>query len=312
MQPPEAYHSARIPTVGKDTTEELWAVTSIHDWLHRRERLIRSLVLFDRVLTPNPSIWKGMVSNEEFDRLCTDVDYLVREGDGAVRVFPISSPRFEQWQRKYYGDYYEPQPLRRDPMPSCRIRLYLTLHANRVKPAGVSACRAIPVHLLNTVLRDQRDRRGTTAASSFLKLLSEEIPVPPRDIGLQEIVELRRSPRFKNSAARFRRWQQEVLPEIIAEKDGRVARLAVSDFKRWTEEYRECLREEFGNRMFGSVLTFIGVGSGLVQLGQEVSIALLSAGVTAALQNLKRPIWKEVAKEDCAIAAIVYEAAKHL
>src|SRR5690349_9566976 len=260
-------------------SDEYWATFSIYD--HRRNDLYRnSLILFDRVVIPVPTEKVGNLETEEIDRLAADVEYLERE-EAAIR-FDWDPNEFSEWQKKTIT--YEAvdsealaKILVKDPPFATRLQLsqkYTNLIPG-LMPEGVDSITAVPVYgtkeRYEAVAKDLQ-----TAERAIFEIIFSQLPMPASDTPLEDIIRLRHRPQFKNSLYQLRKWQTEIVQDLLQHNDEQVIRAASQDLERWTKQYDDAITEANFKKVKTGLISLLAIGAALAP-GTASLIARLAA-----------------------------------
>ena len=304
--------------------DEHWATFSIYD--HRRPLYRQALLLYDRAMIPIPTRAVGDLSEEEIDALSADVAFL--EEHGAARRFDWNPDEFDEFSRttlfKATGqalsivlDHDEQrtnlhtQPERNRDL-QYDTRLHLISRAQDLKPEGVESVTPVPVYGSRERYQATEAEFGADYWSTLTLEIARKIEVPTRDVPLEDIIQLRESPAFRNSLDEFRHWQDVVLTDAMRtvaqgrrEQD---IREALDQFDQWLAQYREIVRQHNVNKVENVVTLAFGVGVDLATGDWLIGILTSLPQLYRSSRAVVRPYWKEVAEKACVPAGVVYEA----
>jgi hypothetical protein len=287
---------------------EYWATLSIYD--HRTPRYRQALMLFDKAVIPIATEPFGELTKEELERLDLDLEYLQREG-AAVR-FDWNPIEFQEWQQSVAGEAVAAF-LNKDKQLDTRLQLQWAVDQGHVMlgdlPAGLVT--AIPVYgthrAFEAVCPEDEDR-------VTFEILIANLPHPADDTPLEDIIRLREKESFRKSMEGLRRWQTDVVAELVAESAaGKLRELrirqAAGTLERWLSDYEEALAGAKFRKVRMGVVSALGVGAALTPGVQSLVPALAAAApaVFSARTLFRRP-WRDVANAECMPAGVVYEA----
>src|SRR6266487_6062 len=296
-------------------SDEYWATFSIYD--HRRNDLYRnSLILFDRVVIPVPTERVGSLEAEEIETLTSEVEYLEREG--AAVKFDWDPREFNEWQKKTIdNEAVDSEALAKvlvkDPPYATRLQLsqgYNNLISNLL-PQGVESVTAVPVY--GTRERYEAVTRELYSAErSIFEIVFSQLPMPTSDTSLEDIVRLRHSHQFQDSLYQLRKWQTEILHDLLQQNnDARVTRAAARDLERWVKQYDEAITEANIKKVQTGVISRLAIGASLATgAGPLIASLAAIAPPLISFRELIKPSWKEVSDKECAPAGVIYAASQ--
>lgn len=294
--------------------DEYWATFSIFD--HRGPLYRKALVFFDRVIMPVPTVPLKDLEWQEIEALTADANYLQRE-DAAIR-FDWSPDEFFAWrdgsatQESLHGEALA-RVLVNDPPYATRLQLsekYKNI-AKEMLPAGVGSVTAVPVYS-STERYEAAATDLYTAERKAVEVILKRVPVPADDTPLENIIGLRRDPQFQDSMARMRKWQGQVVNNVLLKGSERATRDADAELEHWIDQYKKAMTRAEIKKVATAVLSLIAVGTTLAAAaGPAISLAAKIASPLWALREISKPCWKEVADKECAPAGVIYTA-QHL
>jgi hypothetical protein len=298
--------------------DEYWATFSIYD--HRRRGLyLKSLILFDRVVIPIPIKPIGDLKQAEIERLDQDVDILEKAKAG-VR-FKWDSSQFNEMQRKTIHNAVAVDgelltiAFNNDKLFATRFIISEALRnsASQLIPADVSSVQAVPVY--GTRNRLKALPRDILTYNNVFELVLNKLPMPAENANIKDILKLREKPEFRNSMVQLRKWQMERFGELLNENNSaqrdRLARAAVNDLERWTNQYREAIQKANFDKVEVSMITLLSIGALLIPGSDPlIKTILLAAPKLFDIRKLAKPSWKEVEDKECAPAGVIYAASR--
>jgi hypothetical protein len=287
---------------------EYWGTLSIYD--HRTPRYRQALMLFDKAVIPIPTEPFGELTRVELERLELDLDYLQREG-AAVR-FDWNPTEFQEWQQSVAGEAVATY-LNKDKQLDTRLQLQWAVDHGHVtladQPAGLVT--AIPVYgthrAFEAVCPEDEDR-------VTFEIVIANLSHPADDTPLEDIIRLRQQESFQRSMDGLRRWQTEVVSELVSESAiGKLRELrirqAAGTLERWLIDYEAALSDAKFRKVRIGVVSALGVGAALIPGVQPLVPALAAAAPAAfSFRTLFRRPWRDVAATECMPAGVIYEA----
>jgi hypothetical protein len=288
-------------------SHEYWGALSIFDY--RRPIFRQALVTFDRLVLPVPTDVIVDLTEEEISRITEDAMLLARH-DAAV---PISwSPK--EWECGVVGKLTT-CIITNNPEQETRIGLtdYVADRLEEFAP-GVTRT-AIPVYCSHYSYEKMVQARLSEEMIVF-EILMEDVLLPAEDVPLSAILKLRSRDKFRRAIAELRRWQTQIIKELVAASaDNKLREVtivkAAQDLKLWSQQYREEMKNERFKKVEVGILSLLGVGSALaLGTGPLISTLAAIAPPLFRFRELFKPCWMHVASKQCAPAAIIYEASK--
>ncbi len=287
--------------------DEFWATFSIFD--HRASLYRNALVLFDRAVIPVPTRPVSDITLEEIEQLSAEVAYL-EEHDAAIR-FDWDPDEFQQWQNETVDREAVARLFAKDPPYATRLQVsdkYKNA-APELLPEGVESVKPVPVYGSRT----SYDSIGNLDAGErkTFEIVLKHLSVPAQDAPLEDIIRLRQRPQFRDSLVKLRRWQTEVLHQLLLDPSDRTVRAAGKDLERWITEYETAMDDAAFKRDRTAVVSILALG-GILAGGASTVINILSALAAPlfAVKDIVRPCWKDVADKDCAPAGVIYAASE--
>jgi hypothetical protein len=291
--------------------DEYWATFSIFD--HRGPLYRKALVLFDRVVMPVPTAPVGNLKQPEIDSVAADADYLTASGAG-IR-FDWNPDEFFAWregtvkQDSMHGEALA-KVLAKDPPYATRLQLSqkYTGIAKEMLPAGVDAVTAVPVYS-SPKIYDDAAASLDSAERQALEVILKHIPVPADDTPLENIVELRGDPQFRNSMRKLRKWQGDVVNDVLLKGSDRAIREANAELESWIAQYEQAMNNAKIKKISTTILSIIAIGASLTTgAGIPILLAAKLASPLWTLREISKPCWKDVAEKEFAPAGVIYAA----
>jgi len=291
---------------------EYWGTFSIYDYQTPRYR--QSLVLFDKVVIPLPTAPIGSVTAQEIERLSAEVAYLEKEGL-AVGV-QWDRNKFEAWRESHAGEAIA-QLIDKDRQLATRLEVQESVRNNpggRFSAPGKEP-RAVPVYA------DWKEFdsawQGCPSARVF-DIVARQLALPTNDTPLEDIVELRGRKSFCESMRALRRWQNDVILDLLKCGENKeireaTAQKAVNDLEKWMKQYQSALEDARFKKVKTAVVSVLGVSAALIT-GAGPLIATLAALAPPIFdfRDVMRPRWELQTNLECAPVGVIYEAASVL
>ncbi len=275
-----------------------------------------ALILFDRVVMPVPTVPIGDLKQQEIDALAKDADKLTEAG-AAVRV-DWDPKQFHEMQKKTMDhEAVDSEALAKalvkDPPHATRlILLQKTAElASGLLPEG-HAVTAVPVYGSQERYESvTKDLRHDVAEQATLEIIFKHFPVPAEDVSIDDILRLRCKPQYQDSLYHLRKWQTEIVGELLQHKDEKVLRAAERDLERWVKKYDQAMTDAKIKKVQTVVISVLAIGATLaVGAGPLIATLAALAPPLFSLQELRKPCWKQISDEQYAPAGVIYGASK--
>jgi hypothetical protein len=291
---------------------EYWATFSIHDYQTPRFR--RSLVLFDKVVIPVPTAPIRTVTEEEITKLSTEVDYLEKEGAAARLEWDPKD--FKAWREAHAGEAIA-QMIDQDRQLATRLQVQEAVQKNQKGKFSVpgKTIRAIPVY---ADWREYDELYRESDPMRVFEIVARELSVPAEDASLEEIIRLRARKSFQESMRAMRRWQDDILLDLLKSGNNKEVReailqKAVNDLEKWMKQYQSTIEDANFKKVKTAVVSLLLLGATL-SAGAGPLIASLAALAPPLFDfsDAVRPTWQLATNLECAPAGVLYESAKLL
>jgi hypothetical protein len=286
---------------------QYWATFSIYDYKTPRYR--QSLVLFDKVVIPVPTAAIGTVSEAEIERLAAEVMYL--EQEGAAVGLPWNRDEFEAWREAQAGEALA-QLIDKDRQLATRLQLQDTIEND---PTGKLSRPGAPVRAI-PVYADWHEFDSTFKGSAPIRvfdIIARQLSLPAHDVPLQDIVRLRARKSFRESLGALRRWQDDVLLDLLKcqqNNELREATLqkAMNDLQKWMKQYQQVLDEAQFKKIKTGVVSVLTITATLLAGAGPLIVTLAAlAPPLFDFRDVVRPGWQTATNLECAPVGVIYE-----
>jgi hypothetical protein len=282
---------------------ETWATFSITD--HRDPVYRRALALFDRIVVPLPPQPIGDQTREELDQLGAELAAL--QDAGIAVPYSWDSNAFRDWQAPLLKESLSAN-INRDPYLDTRLMIAEELrkpepftNARLILDPGfdLDQVQAIPVYGDPALFAASCQSLMQVDQAMSIEIV-QTLPVPDRDTPLQNLIDLRKSPAFRQALDDLLEWKRGQAPAIfLAENRKEAMAAAMRDFDRMAKAYAEAMDAE-------GFKTISTVGSIFFSVARAEFFGALKETLVSVHES-RQPSWKKLSAMKCAPAAIVYQ-----
>jgi Family of unknown function (DUF6236) len=228
-----------------------------------------------------------------------------------------SRDEFEAWREERAGEALA-QLIDKDRQLATRLQVQEMVEkgpsGSKLSAPGKSV-RAVPVYA------DWNEFDAlwkNSAPMRVFDIVARNLSVPADDAPLESIVQLRDQKRFQESMSALRRWQDDVLLDLLKSKDNKevseaTLRKAVNDLEKWRKQYEQVIEDAEFKKVKIAVVSVLGITATLL-VGAGPLIASLAALAPPLFdfRDVVRPAWQSATNLECAPVGVIYESAAAL